>query len=115
MMGSCLMNGDQLNWLASSTSHVGRSCTGFVKESSGHANSMNPCAAGLYGLMKRSRNGFERIISARSGTISATAGRILPLLNTLDEDIIPVSYERRIPWQTHRTRKPHLGVVWLGH
>src|SRR5437879_13713114 len=115
MMGSCLRNGGQRNWLVSSTSHVRRSCTGFIKESSGPANSMNPCTAGSCGLMKRSRNDFGRIISARLGTICATAGRILPLLNTLDEEIIPVHDERRTLWQTSRTRKTHLGVVWLGH
>jgi hypothetical protein len=68
-----------------------------------------------YGLMERSRNGFEPIISARLGTSSAIAGRNHHLLNNLDEDIIRANHERSAQWQAHRTRKQYLGVVWLGH
>ena len=82
------MNGGQANWLATFTSHGERSCTGFVKGWSGRANLMSPCIAGSCGLMKRNKNGFERIISGRLGKSSATAGRMPHLPNNLDEDII---------------------------
>src|SRR5215467_3972582 len=95
MRDCCLMNGGQPNWPASYTSHAGRFCTGFVKELSEAANSMTPCTAGWCGLMKQSRNGFVRIISARLGTSFATAGRKHPLPNNLDEDIIQAKHERR--------------------
>src|SRR5437016_1954235 len=111
MMGSCLMNGGEPNWPASFTSHVGRSCTGSVKELSRHANSMNPCTAGSCGLMKRSRNDFGCIISARLGTISATAGRICHLQKNSDEDIIQANQERITQWQALRNRKQHSWVV----
>src|SRR6266568_75520 len=115
MTVSCLVNGGQPSWFARWQSHMGVSITGSVKVWSGRASSMNPCIVGSCGPTKQSRNAFERIISVRLGTISASAGRMHHLPNNADEDNIQANQERRAQWQALRNRKRHLGVVWLGH
>src|SRR5260370_38974625 len=115
MTVSCLVNGGQQSWFARWESPVGVSITGSVKVWAGRNSSMNPCTVGSCGPTKRSRNAFERTISARLGMISAIAGLMHHLPNNSDEDNIQANHERRAQWQALRNRKRLLGIVWLGY
>jgi hypothetical protein len=75
---------------------------------------MSPCAAGWYGLTRRSRNACGSIIGVRLGAICATTGAVHHLPSRLNEDIIHTKQERKEQGQPCRDRKPLSRVVWLG-